>query len=210
MVLKMLICLLAVLAVRVSAAGADEVDEALSSFERLESYKVTLRSDAGEVIRYFFKKPGHIRMEFEHPHKGAVLIFDPMNKEVRLRPFSFWKSFEMRLKPEDSLIKSERGHTVDESDIGSLLKNVKRLRDNGLAEADGQEDVGNRKAYVVEVKGEGSFTTADGVNRYRLWLDESLKLPVKVQAWSTSGTLLEEVLMDDLEVDSRLPMDLFS
>lgn len=190
-------------------AFAGPVDEAISSFERLESYRATLRSSSGEVIRYFFKKPGYIRMEFEKPHKGAVLVYDPFKKEVRLRPFGFLKSLELRMGPDDSLIRSSRGHTVDESDIGSLLRRVKKLKDNGTVEIAGQEEVGGRGALVVEVRGNGAFEYG-GVNRYRLWLEKELMLPLKVEAWSASGELLEGVLMDDLDVDLVLSRDLFS
>lgn len=208
--MKMLICLMALVAVNTGAlAFADPVDEAVSSFERLETYRVTLRSE-NETIKYFFKKPGFIRMEFERPHRGVVLIYDPLKKEVRLRPFRFWKSFEMRLSPQDSLIRSEKGHTVDKSDIGSLLENVGKLKNNGVVENKGPGQLGNRGAFVVEVRGAGGFTTPDGVNWYRLWLDRKLMLPLKVEAYSASGTLQEEVLMDDLEVDPVLSDDLFT
>lgn len=192
-----------------SLAFAGPVDEALSSFERLESYKVTLQSSSGEVIRYFFKKPGYIRMEFENPHKGAVLVYDPFKKEALLRPFGFLKSLELRMGPDDRLIRSSSGHTVDESDIGSLLKNVKKLKDNGTAENLREEEVGGRWTIVIEVRGEGAFET-DGINRYRLWLEKSSMLPLKVEAYAASGELLEGVLMDDLEVDPVLSKELFS
>lgn len=205
----MLVCLLAISAASVRAVFADAVDDAVASFQKLDSYRVTLVSE-NETIKYFYKKPGYIRMEFERPHKGAVLVYDPEKREVLLRPFRFWESFEMRLQPEDSLIRSEKGHTVDKSDIGSLLSNVKKLRDNGLVETSGEEDLGGRKTIVVEVKGSGSFTTDDGVNRYRLWLDRELMLPVKVKAFAASGELLEEVLMQDLEIDQALSVELFS
>lgn len=200
--------LLALLAL-VPHAFAGPVEDALSSFERLESYKVTLRSSSGEVIRYFFRKPGYIRMEFEKPHKGAVLVYDPFKREVLLRPFGFLKSLELRMGPDDRLIRSSRGHTVDESDIGSLLKNVKKLKDNGTVQVAGEEEVHGRKTLVVEVRGKGAFEV-DGTNRYRLWLEKTLMLPVKVEAYSVTGELLEGVLMDDLEVDPGFPTDLFS
>lgn len=187
---------------------ADPVDEALSSFVRLGGYKVTLRSSSGEVIRYSFKKPGYIRMEFEKPHKGAVLVYDPFKKEALLRPFGFLKSLEMRMGPEDRLIRSSRGHTVDESDIGSLLRNVKTLKEDGFIEAAGEEKIGGRDAIVVEVRGKGGFEV-DGISRYRLWLDKALMLPLKAEAYSSSGELLEGVLMDDIEADPAFPADFF-
>lgn len=191
-------------------ARADPVDRALLAFERLEGYRATLRSSSGEVIRYFFKKPGFVRMEFERPHRGAVLVYDPVKKEARLRPLRFWRSLELRLSPGDSLITSARGHTVDESDIGSLLERVRRLGEGGTVEAAGTEAVSGRGAIVVAVKGAAGAEAADGVAGYTLWLDAALMLPVKVRAWSAGGELVEEVLMDDLVVDPELPMDLFS
>ena len=62
---------------------------------------------------------------------------------------------------------------------------------------------------MVEVRGEGAFEV-DGTNRYRLWLEKTLMLPVKVEAYAASGELLEGVLMLDLEVDPGLSKDLFT
>lgn len=207
---ELVFAMLMVLSVLSVPALADPVDESLSSFSKLEGYKVTLRSSSGEVIRYFYRKPGYIRMEFVRPHKGAVLIYDPIRKEVLLRPFGFLKSLQMRLSPQDRLIRSSTGHTVDESDIGALLRNVKVLKDNGAAvKTSGEEEVGGRPALAVEVVGPPGFES-DGVNRYRLWLEKSSMLPLRVEAYSQEGVLAESVLMDDLEVDPAFPNDLFS
>ncbi len=201
--------MLAFLALFQAAAFADPVDESLSSFSRLEGYSVTLRSSSGEVIRYFYRKPGYVRMEFEKPHKGAVLIYDPFKKEVLLKPFSFFKSLEMRMSPRDRLVRSSTGHTVDASDIGALLRNVKRLKENGTVKPSGEEEVGGRQTLAIEVLGLAGFE-ADGVNRYRLWLEKSSMLPLKVEAYSASGQLTESVLMDDLEVDPEFADGFFS
>lgn len=200
--------MLMVLAVLSVPALADPVDESLLSFSKLEGYKVTLRSSSGEVIRYFYRKPGYIRMEFVRPHRGAVLIYDPFRKEVLLRPFGFIRSLEFRLSPQDRLLRSPAGHTVDNSDIGALLRNAKRLKENGQVRASGEELVGGRQTLAVDVAGRPGFES-DGVNRYRLWLEKSSTLPLKVEAYSPEGELTESVLMDDLEVDPVLPDDLF-
>jgi outer membrane lipoprotein-sorting protein len=206
LVFTMLTCLLALVP---SSAFADSVDDAIASFEKLESYSVTLRSSTGEVIRYFFKKPGYIRMEFEKPHKGAVLLYDPLKKEARLRPFGSLKPFELSVSPDNWLIRSPGGHTVDESDIGALLRNVRKIRDNGTAANAGEDEINGRKTLIVEARGKGAFE-AGGVNRYRVWLEKNMMLPIKVEGYGASGELLEVVLMDDLLVDPALPPDLFS
>lgn len=192
-------------------SSGEPLTAALESFERLSSYSVTLRavSEKTEIIRYYYKKPGYIRMEFEEPHKGAVLIYDPVKREVLLRPFGFFKSFSMSLSPEDKLVRSSRGHTVDESDIGTLLRSAKELEENGGAEVTGAEDIGGRQAYVLKVSGSAGFSV-DGVNRYVLWLDAGTFLPLKAESYDNEGKRIEEVLMDDLEIDPVFPEGFFS
>jgi len=101
-----------------AAAPRDPVAEALESFRSLSTYSVTLRSGSGkaeEVIRYFYKKPGYVRMEFITPHSGALLVYNPLSKTVRLRPFGFAKAFTLTLSPQNRLVRSARGHTADAS-----------------------------------------------------------------------------------------------
>lgn len=203
--------LFGLLAVSIALSAGDPVDAALESFRRLEAYSVTLKaeSERTEVIRYYYKKPGYIRMEFEEPHRGAVLVYDPVEREVVLRPFRFLRSFKMRLGPEDRLIRSSRGHTVDESSIGALLENVSELREDGGLDVLREEEADGKSALLVEVRGRGG-REVDGVNLYRLWLDNETSLPVKVEAYDAGGRLVERVRMEGLVVDPEFPPDFFS
>ena len=202
--------LLALLALSAALSGTDPIDDALEAFRSLHAYSVTLRAetDRTEIIKYHYKKPGYVRMEFEEPHKGALLAYDPLAKEVTLRPFGFIRSFKMNLSPESRLIRSSRGHTVDESDIGALLEDVDRLRDNGTIEVKGTEEAAGKMAALVEVR-EKEGLEVDGINLYRLWLDQESRLPVKVEAYDSRGEVLERVEMHELEVDPEFPADFF-
>lgn len=189
----------------------DIISTAIENYNSVESYSVTLRSrsnDSSEEIRYYYKKPGFVRMEFIKPYRGAMLVYSPSKKEARLRPFGFLKSFILTLSPDNSLIKSSKGHRVDESDIGALLKIVKKLQSNGKTEISGEESVGNRPVMVVSVKGEKDFTI-NGIHRYMLWLDKKSFLPLKVAAYNMKGELMEEVAMDDLMINIGITEDLF-
>lgn len=189
----------------------DIISTSIENYNSVESYSVTLRSksdDSSEEMRYYYKRPGFVRMEFTRPHKGAILVYSPSKKEVRLRPFGFFKSFVLTLNPDNSLIKSSKGHRVDESDIGALLKVVKRLQSGGKTEVSGEESVGNRPVVVVSVKGERDFTV-NGIHRYILWFDKKMSLPLKVAAYDIQGALIEEVIMDDLQVNIGIAEDFF-
>jgi outer membrane lipoprotein-sorting protein len=195
-----------------AAPPKDPLDAALESWRKVASYRVTLRSMSGssaETIRYFFKRPGFVRMEFVEPHKGAILVYNPEKKIARLRPFGFMKPLVLTLSPDNSLITSSRGHRVDASDIGAMLETVKKLRGDGHSETLGQEPVGGRGAVVVAVEGEGSVTVSGNVHRYLLWLDAQTFLPLKTITYDSSGAMVEEVLMDDLEINVKLPDSLF-
>ena len=192
----------------IALGSKDPVTAALESFGSVETYAVTLDSNRGsEVIRYYYKKPGFVRMEFITPHKGAVLVYDPFKKEVSLRPFGFLKPLVLHLSPENTLIRSPDGHTVDKSDIGELLRTIDGLRKNGRLTVIGDGEVNGRKVTVVEVEGRPEGPSGRG--RYRLWLEKESKLPLKVESYDSSGKA-EEVVMDDLEVNPPLPGGVFS
>lgn len=193
-------------------AGDEALMRAAEAFGRLDTYTATIRSEGEdgdrEEIRYFFKKPGWIRMEFEEPHRGAVLVYNPETRRVKLRPFGFFKSLVMDLSPEDRLIRSSKGHTVDKSHIGALLENVSRLNESREARLLREESVDGRDAVVLEVIGEDG-KEANGIHRYVIWLDKRLFLPIKVVSYGQGGEKTEDVDMTDLESGAELSEDLF-
>ncbi|CAG0968972.1 sigma-E factor regulatory protein RseB domain-containing protein [Geobacter sp.] len=194
-----------------AALPANPVDSALANFRQLDSYRVTLRSghgDSVEVIRYSYKKPGFVRMDFINPHNGAQLVYNPVSKNVRLRPFGFAKLLVLTLSPDNSLVKSAHGHRVDASDLGSLLQQVQRLQEHGKTKIEGETTVGRNGALMVSVVGDKDIVLT-GVHSYRLWLDTMTLLPLKAMAYDHNGNLLEEVLMEDLELNPALADELF-
>ena len=189
----------------------DPVAAALENYRNVTSYRVTLHSgdgDEAEVIRYFYKRPGFVRMEFVRPHKGALLVYDPGTKTIRLRPFSFFSPFVLTLSPDDSLVQSAQGHRVDASDIGAFLLRVKRLQEHGTTVIREDETVEGKSALTVSVKGKGDFAV-EGVHQYLLWLDKVTMLPLKTAAYGVDGNLIEEVRMEGLELNVKLDGNFF-
>jgi len=191
--------------------GMDPVDAAIERYRRVESYQVTLRSsyaDQSDVIRYFYKKPGFVRMDFVQPHKGAVLIYSPLTRAVRLWPFGR-TLFSLTLSPENRLVQSPTGQRVDRSDIGVLLDNVKALQRNGETAVLGEEAIGGKKAVRLAITGTGK-PVAGNVRRYELWLDSISLLPLKVVSRDVNDEIIETVVMDDLSINVKLADELFN
>jgi outer membrane lipoprotein-sorting protein len=149
-------------------------------------------------------------MEFVRPHKGAVLVFNPLTKKARLRPFGFLKPFVLTLDPGNSLITSPQGRRVDASDLGTFLKTVKSLAEKGKTGVKGNEKVGGMDAVIVEVTGAKGMTVAGGVHRYLLWLDAQTLLPLKTRSFDSDDNMIEDVVMDDLDINVPIPDSLFT
>ncbi|MFP5258619.1 MAG: LolA family protein [Acidobacteriota bacterium] len=197
-----MLCTLALLASLVSMPK-DLITAAIKSYEHVASYQATLRVSHGrskEIIRYFFKKPGFVRMEFIKPHKGAWLLYDPTTNQVRLQPFGNSKVFGLTLSPDNALVKSASGHRVDETDIGTLLERVRQLKQQGHATNQGEERLGERTTILVDVVGNPGVLV-DGASRFLLNLDPATLLPLQVRTFDAAGRPLETVLMDDLQTD---------
>ena len=187
------------------------LERARAAFESLDTYTAIINSYAGgnERIRYYFKKPGYIRMEFISPHKGALLVYNPVTGKVRLRPFGLIKPLMLTLSPENRLIRSPRGHTVDRSHLGALIENALKLEAMGSLKTVGMEEVHGKEALKVEVKAEAGFES-DGVNRHLLWFDTEHLLPIRAEGYDAEGTLVEGVYMDELILEVHISNSMFT
>ena len=190
---------------------SNPIQSALEKFKEIKSYSVTLRSSSKgtqEEIKYYFKKPGFVRMDFIKPYNGTILVYNPLTKKVTLRPVGFFKSLVLTLKPDNPILKSSKKHTVDKSDIGVLLSDVKELASHGKTSVMREEKVGDRDCIVIDVTGKRRLAENE-VAQYLLWLDKEIFLPVKIEAYDQSGNLVEKVLMDDLQINIDLLDEFF-
>lgn len=200
------------LAAALTGAHPDPLASAIEHYQTVESYRVTIHSfhaDGEEHIRYYYRKPGFVRMEFIRPHEGAVLVYNPLTQHVRLWPFGAGHFPEFNLSPGNPLIRSSRGQHVDRSDVGALFDNVRMLRADGTAEIVSEESADGRTFLHLAVTGAGDSAVA-GVHRYELWLDTASQFPVKVISRNREDAVIETVTMEALEINAALPETLFN
>lgn len=196
-----------------SEKTTNPIDLSRQQFQQIHSYQVLLRSsspqDESKIIRYSYRKPGFVRMDFTQPHPGAVLIYSPLSRKVKLWPFGLGTFPVLNLSPTDSLIQDDHGHRVDQSDIGVLLSNIRRLQNDGTTVTVGEETLAGRATLHLSVTGPKGVSV-DDVNRYEIWLDKSHGLPAKVVSYDRQGSLLETVLMDAMVINIQFPADFFT
>lgn len=178
------------------------LDGMIDSFDALTNYTTLLDSegeDGRNRIIYTYKKPGFIRMDFIRPHKGARLIYNPKENRVSLRPFST-KLLTLNLSPDNRLITDPKGHTVDRSDIGALIRSAKRYAQEGTVTSLPPELVETHLCPRLMIESEKVS--------YLLWVHPELRLPIKVVKSFTGGAL-ETVFLRNLIVDGPVDDALF-
>ena len=190
----------------------DPLASAIKHYRTVESYRVTISSihaNGEEHIRYYYKKSGFVRMEFIRPHAGAILIYNPSTKRVRLLPFGAGNFPELSLSPDNLLIRSLSGIRVDHSDVGALFENISALQKGGNTEVLGEETMDGRTVLHFIVNGANGFAV-DGVHRSELWMDTESQFPVKVISRDLHEAIIETVTMEALEINAVLPETLFN
>ncbi|MGH8352602.1 MAG: LolA family protein [Pseudomonas sp.] len=192
---------------------ADPLAEAMIRFRALNTYQVTLRSVAADgerqVIRYYYRKPGWVRMEFVQPHGGAVLIYDPDTRRVRLWPLGLKHTLALTFAPNNPLVRGSRGHRADRSDVGALLENLLALRARGNASPLGEADLAARPTVGFDIVGAAGVTVA-GVHRYQVWLAQDTLFPLRVKSFEASGYPIETVDMTEVETDVHFSEGFFT
>ncbi|MDT3672502.1 MAG: hypothetical protein ROZ37_19445 [Aromatoleum sp.] len=196
---------------------ADLLDEAVARFRALESYFATLhsvgRGGDRQVVHYFYRTPGWVRIECVDPHRGAVLIYDPAARKVRLWTFGLGWGFgfapALSLAPDNPLVRSPRGHTVDRSDVGALFENLQALRAGGSFAALGAATVAGEPAVGFEVAGAAGVIVG-GAHRNRVWLAPDTLFPRRVENFDEADELVETVDLVDAELDVDLPERFFA
>ena len=190
---------------------ANPIQSAVEHYQDVASYQAVVKSSSGGktgIMRYYFRKPGYVRMEFVTPFNGAALIYDPARRQARLWPFGYRSFPAFTLSPENRLIQSSTGQRVDRSDVGALFRNVKALQEYGKTEVAGIEPVGGKKTVHITVEGNQGFSV-EAVHRFQLWLDQTTGFPLKISSHDAAGQLIEVVEMGELQINPRFTDDFF-
>jgi hypothetical protein len=184
----------------------------IDHYQSIQNYQVTIRSthlNGVDEIRYFYQKPGFVRMEFIEPHAGVVLIYNPKSDEVRVWPFGAGRFPWFDLKPENPLILSPQGQRIDRSDVGSLFVNLATLESNGRTQSLGEELIDGVLTQHLAIIGQESFVLGQ-VHRFDVWVDVMYQFPVKIVSTNLQGTIIETVLMTSLGINEPFPNSLFN
>lgn len=193
-----------------AASLGNPVTEAVTRFQHVNSYEALVTTEsAGKVeqMRYHYQKPGYLRLEFIQPHPGLVLTYNPDSQQVHVWPSGFHHFPSFHTTPDNSLLRSEGGHRIDQSDVGYFWHHVERLQTQGAYRVVGNAGTHPNRIHLL-VEGAPGIAV-DNYHKFDIWLEPRHFFPVRTTGYGLDGNVLDTVTLQDLQFGIAYPPDFF-
>jgi outer membrane lipoprotein-sorting protein len=155
---------------------------------------------------YTFKKPHRIRLDFESPYQGTILVYPDKQGKVLVRPWGRSGLLEFHLEPDGFLLRGLWGQRIDQTHMGLLIKNIFRSVKEGRK---GPLQLKETQGHVqVQVLSENHFLRTR-LTQYEFIIDKSLWLPVAIKESSPEGVLERSIDFLNLRVNVGITDGLF-
>jgi outer membrane lipoprotein-sorting protein len=199
-------------------AHAEQMETVIQKMEAIyatvtdyqSTVEVTSTSQDGSLTRekflYTLRKPKQIRIDFEVPHPGTVVIYSNKDGKVRVRPWGAKGLFELHLDPDSFLLRLSSGQRVDQTDLGLLIA---KIRESVEEHRRGPVELSESESAVeISVAADNHFR--EGVTtRYRFSIDKRTWLPVQIMESSFEGAFERRILFLDLRTNIGVPDSTF-
>jgi outer membrane lipoprotein-sorting protein len=159
-----------------------------------------------QVFLYNFKKPKWIRLDFESPYSGLILVYPDENGKVVVRPSGLTRFLKFHLAPDNFLIKVPSGQRIDQTDLGLLIRNISHsLGEGRRGPVETRED---NEQIEIRVLADNHFLRGI-ITLYRFSINKRLWLPVRVEESKPDGQLERMVIFRNLRTNIGIPDSLF-
>lgn len=195
-------------------------EEVASSYDHVSAYvclyeKEELAISNGELqtMRLSFRKPFDVRLDWLNDRgkvdQTAVYRQGANNGKVLARQSGLASLMgTMRLDPSESLALEDSRHPITEVGLGKLIERVQRdAATPGITSRFlGEDTLDGRPAYKFEFKAEADKTVGGlvGATRSLIWIDREIKLPVKLELYGATNTLLERHRFKNMVLNAKL------
>ena len=150
---------------------------------------------------YTFQKPNRIRLDFESPYAGMIVVYPDREGKVVLRWF-----FTIHLAPDNSLLQDSSGQRIDQTGMGLLIeKMAESLTDHRRGPLEITED---EKEIRIRVVADDHFRKGV-VTQYQFLIDKKLFFPVRVEELTTGGLLERTIFFRSLKRNIDVPDSFF-
>ncbi len=177
-----------------------------AAYARVEDYQMNVEvknyknggSSEIQKFLYTFKKPKWIRIDFESPHSGMILIYPDKDGKVKVESPGLAHIFKFDLSPENPLLRTPFGQRIDQTSLELLIQNISHsLTDQRR----GPVHI-NENAHVrIRVLATNHFRKSV-VTLYQFFIDKHLWLPVKVEESTPEGQLERTITFRNLRINT--------
>jgi outer membrane lipoprotein-sorting protein len=190
------------------------IEKIKAAYARVEQYQTETEIQTyggGKVVEtrrflYTFRKPDHIRLDFESPHRGMILVYPDKDGRVLVKPNGWLGFLKLHLAPDSARLRSPSGQRIDQTDLGLLIENISRsLTDRRHGEA--KVAAAGAQAQI-EVLADDHFLPGV-LTLYRFTIDQTAWLPVGVQELTPEGALRRQVTFANLKTAVSVPENFF-
>ncbi len=184
-----------------------------SAYAAVKDYRVLVRvvlagENAGrrtEEFIYTFKKPRQVRIDYQMPQPGTIVIFPDAEGKVLVRPWG-WRLLDLHLAPDSLLLTDPSGQRVDQTDFGLLVRNLGRSMDGGRR---GPLEIVEEGPFVrMRVLAENHFREGQ-VTRYQFTIDKSTSFPAEVEERTPDGIFERKITFRNLAINTGVPDSFF-
>jgi outer membrane lipoprotein-sorting protein len=172
-----------------------------SAYAQVNDYQANLevrtyREDGSfetKKFLYTFKKPKWIRLDFESPYSGMILIYPDPDGNAVVRYF-----FTLHLSPDNPFLQAASGQRINQTDLGLLVRNIAHsLTDRRRGPVEVAEDPGDVR---IQVLADDHFREGV-VTRYQFLIDKKMWLPEQVEESTPDGVLERTIFFRNLKTN---------
>jgi outer membrane lipoprotein-sorting protein len=184
-----------------------------SAYEAVKDYRVLVRvaiaaDNAGERTEefvYALKKPGKVRIEFQTPQPGTILIFPDKEGKVLVRPWGL-RFLDHHLAPDSLLLSNPSGQRVDQTDFGLLIRNIGRSLGEGRRGP--VEILEEEQSVRIRVAAENHFREGK-ITKYQFTIDRNTWFPSEIEERTPEGKLERRITFRNLTLNTGVPDSFF-
>jgi outer membrane lipoprotein-sorting protein len=173
----------------------------------VRNYRPDAEYETKKFLYTFTKKPKQIRIDFAQPDAGMVIVYPDKDGKAVIQPFKWAKFIQLHLSPNSSLLMDASGQPIDQTDLGTLIRNMSRSL---TAERRGKVEIDVKDKQVeVEVLADDHFRKGV-MTRYLFKIDKSSWLPAGVEEWAPDDTHRRSIYFRNLRINIDIPEGVFN
>jgi outer membrane lipoprotein-sorting protein len=157
-------------------------------------------------FKFYFKRKKKIRVDFEEPYPGTIVIYSGGKEQATVIPFGFIPKLKFNLSLKNPMLKTPSGQRLDQTDMGYFIDFVFRsLKKMGQEEDEFWEESEKTTFFLNAL----DHINQEKMARYRIVILKKNWLPIEIERYELDGTPVESMQIRNYSINTHLDDYLF-